>query len=127
MGLFLISTMLFYEDYTTTLYGYRMLPTLKVNEWVIPWVALIPQLTQVGMGYIYAKDPRQTWALKLAIFAAVVDISTDVYYKASGSGWSASILVLSLVESIFLFTLASEWLLTVSLNALIGMTKEFLN
>src|SRR3990172_809632 len=88
---------IFIEDYSTSLAGYQQLPTRKVNEWVIGLVALLPQIGQIGFMYVFATDTNKRWAILITAGLHLVDVATDVIYKASGLGFEAW--AVALVES----------------------------
>ena len=100
------------EDYGSSLYGYRLLPTQKVNDWVIPLVALLPQAGQIVFGFIYAKDTEQRWAGLAWCALHVFDVGTDVYFKAYGQ--PAWVWLAAFVETEVVFSLGSELLLVLS-------------
>ncbi len=117
--LFVISLGLSYESYMTTMRGYQMLPTAKINPWIIPLVALLPQVGQVAFTYVFAVDTRKRWGIFIAFFLHLFDMLTDVYFKAHGQAlW---VYILAFFESELLFTLGAVLGLTFSLGMLIEL------
>jgi hypothetical protein len=122
--LFIIAVGLSIEDYMTTLKGYELLPTAKANDWIIPLVALLPQVGQVAFTFTFASDTRRRWAILVAFGLHFIDVSTDVYFKAYGRPlW---VWLVALVESELLFTLGSELALTFSLGMLLELVPNAL-
>ena len=67
--LLIISLGLSYESFTTTMRGYQMLPTSKINPWIIPLVALLPQVGQVGREPVAHPDLALTgWQQRVEMF-----------------------------------------------------------
>lgn len=117
--LFIISLGLSYESFTTTMRGYQMLPTSKINPWIIPLVALLPQVGQVAFTYVFAMDTRKRWGIFIAFFLHLFDMITDVYFKAAGHDFW--VYLLAFFESELLFTLGAVLGLTFSLGMLIEL------
>ena len=115
---------IFIEDYSTSLAGYQQLPTRKVNEWVIGLVALLPQVGQIGFMYVFAADTNKRWSILVAAGLHLVDVATDVIYKASGLGFEAW--VVALVESEIVYTLGSEIMIVTSLGMIIRLFPAFI-
>lgn len=112
------------EDYSTSLQGYSELPTRKINTWVIPLVAALPQVLQILMVYAYATDTKRGgWILAIATIAHVVDVGLDVFYKAGGE-WS--LVPISIVETEFVYTFGSEFLLTFSFALILETFPDFI-
>lgn len=120
--LFIISLGLAYESYQTTLRGYQLMPTAKVNSWIIPLVALLPQVGEVAFTYIFAVDTRKRWGILIAFLLHIFDTVTDVFYKAHGQDWI--VWILAFIESEVLFTLGAVVGLTLSLGMLIELTPH---
>lgn len=119
--LFGISIVLMVEDYQTSLYGYQMVPTNKVNPNLGFWVALLPQAIQVALTYL-GIEKRNPWYIIAAGVALMLDISTDVYFKSFG--WQTTELVMiATLESFVLYTLGSEVLFVLSGGALWSLIK----
>lgn len=119
-----------FEDYSTSRLGYEMLPTRKANPGVIFAVALIPQIGQIGFGYAWGREWKVNRQLALvSLFTALglhlVDVGTDVYFKAAGST-GIGVWLLSLVEAELIYTLGSEIMLVVSFGMLVQLLPEFL-
>jgi len=121
--MFIISCALMVEDYTTSRLGYALLPTQKANEWVIPLVALLPQVGQVGFGYVFATDTNKRWSLIIAVMLWVTDVFTDVFFKAYGG--TAAIYGVATAESIIIYSLGSEVMMATSVGMLILLTPAF--
>lgn len=119
-ALFVVACGLFIEDYSTSLLGYQRLPTQKANDWVIPLVALLPQLGQVGFLYVFASDTSKRWGALVAIALHVADVTTDMAFKI-GSNLSAPMFLLTLAETEILYTIGSEVLLTVSFGMILAL------
>jgi hypothetical protein len=117
--LFIISLGLSYESFMTTMRGYQMLPTAKINSWIIPLVALLPQVGQVAFTYVFAVDTRKRWGIFIAFILHLFDMLTDVYFKAHGQ--DAWVYILAFFESEILFTLGAVLGLTFSLGMLIEL------
>jgi len=100
------------EDYGSSLYGYQLLPTHKVIDWVVPLVALLPQAGQIVFGFLYARDVDQRWAGLAWLALHVFDVGTDVYFKAYAQ--PAWVWLAALIESEVIFSLGSETLLVLS-------------
>lgn len=113
----IIGSAAFIEDYTTSLEGYKMYPTRKAHDWVIPIVAFLPQIGQMGFAYIFMSDTDKKWGLLVALALHVADVYCDVLYKTIGGDW-----VKAFIESELIFTLGSE----IMLSAGIGLLLETL-
>ena len=112
------------EDYSTSRMGYMELPTRKINTWVIPLVAALPQVLQILMAYAFMTDTKRGgWALGIAGFAHVVDVGLDVFYK-SGGEWA--LVPLSIVETELVYTFGSEFLLAFSFGLILETFPDFL-
>jgi len=119
--LFGISIVLMVEDYQTSLYGYQMIPTNKVNPNLGFWVALLPQATQVALTYL-GIEKKNPWYIVVAGVMLCLDVSTDVYFKSFG--WQSNGLVLiATLESFLLYTLGSEVLFVLAGGALWSLLK----
>ena len=118
--LLFISIGLSIEDYMTSLMGYQLLPTAKANNWIIPLVALLPQVGQITFAFAFATDTRKRWAGLVMFGLHFFDVLTDVYFKAHGQ--AAWVYGVALLESEVLYTLGSEIALVFS----IGMLFELL-
>lgn len=125
LGCFLVALalILMFEDYATSKAGYLALPTQKVNSgWVIFAVAALPQVGQIVLYYIFARDTRKGWSALLASVFFLADLGTDSWYK-SGGDWS--LMPLAIVESFFVFTLGSEVLFTIAVGFVAETFGEF--
>lgn len=121
--MFLVACALMYEDYSTSLLGYEALPTHKANEWVIPLVALLPQLGQVGFAYVFVTDTNKKWAAAIMIVLWNIDVLTDVYYKAYGLNWFWT--GAATIETITIYSIGSEIMLATSIAMLVGLLPAF--
>ena len=114
--MFITAAGISYEDYSTTFEGYKLVPTAKVNEWAITLVALLPQIGQIGFAYVFASDSKKGWAALLVIILHVVDVYTDVRFKANGQ--DLGVYLIAWVESEVVYTIGSEIALAVSIGML---------
>jgi hypothetical protein len=128
-----IGAFAFYEDYQSSLHGYNLLPTRKTGQEVVQVVALLPQVGQIIFFYMFGNSIETTPNGKrrinyiyftVAFFLLLFDLGTDVYFKASGM--SLAVWVIALVESITVFTIGSEMLLTASLGLFFELFPEAL-
>lgn len=110
------------EDYSTTLEGYRLVPTAKVNDWILPLVALLPQVGQIGFAYLFATDTNKRWAVLVAFVLHVIDVYTDVRFKAAGQG--LDVWFIALVESEVIYTLGSELMVAASFGMLVRLVPS---
>jgi hypothetical protein len=118
-----LAIILMWEDYATSKAGYLALPTQKVNSgYVILAVAALPQVGQIVLYYIFARDTRKGWAALLASIFFLADLGTDAWYKSAGQ-WS--LMPLAIAESLFVFTLGSEVLFTIALGFVAETFGEF--
>lgn len=121
VGLALILMM---EDYATSRAGYLALPTQKVNStWVTFAVAALPQAGQIVLFYIFGRDTKRGWAALIALAFFVADLGTDAWFK-SGGAWG--LMPLAIIESLFIFTLGSEVLFTISVGFVAEAFPEFI-
>lgn len=111
----------FYEDYQSSLHGYAMLPTRKSGEEIMKAIALLPQVGQIIFFYMFGQTaeilPNGRRRINylyfvIAFFLLLFDLGTDMYFKASGLG--VGVWFIAFVESITIFTIGSEMLLTAS-------------
>lgn len=123
LAMFIVSCALMYEDYTTSRLGYEALPTRKANMWVIPLVALLPQLGQVGFAYVFMTDTSKRWAMVITVLLWSVDVLTDVYFKAQGLNllWTGA----ATAETIVIYSIGSEIMLVTSVAMLIDLAGPF--
>lgn len=123
----------FYEDYQSSKYGYGLLPTRKSGQEVIEVIALLPQVGQIIFFYMFGRtaeilpDGRRRinyLYFIVAFFLLLFDLGTDMYFKASGMPlWVWGV---AFVESITVFTIGSEMLLTASLGIFLELAPEVL-
>ena len=128
-----IGAFAFYEDYQSSLHGYGMLPTRKSGQEVIQVIALLPQVGQIIFFYMFGNSievlPNGRRRINyiyftIAFFLLLFDLGTDMYFKASGL--LLAVWVIAFVESITVFTIGSEMLLTASLGLFFELAPEAL-
>lgn len=128
-----IGAFAFYEDYYSSLQGYMMLPTRKSGDEVVQVIALLPQIGQIIFFYMFGRSVVTTASGRkrfnllyfiIAFFLLLFDLGTDMYFKAFGM--AAYVYVVAFVESITVFTIGSEMLLTASLGIFIELVPEAL-
>lgn len=127
VALLWIGLALGYEDYSTSRAGYESFPTRKVNSWVIPIVALLPQVGQVAFAFVFAQDTKKFWAILISALLFMFDFTSDVWFKTNGAtvntaGWGFAIM-----ETLVLYTIGSEIAITVSLGVLTELLPDFLD
>lgn len=127
--MFVTSIVTSIEDYTTSYRGYMALPTRKANAFVIYFVALIPQIGQIGFSYAWGREALNSKAMALlslgiALGLHSIDVITDMVYKALGQG--PLVWVIAFFESELLYTLGSEVMITVSFGMLVALVPEFI-
>lgn len=122
----------FYEDYQSSLHGYNLLPTRKSGQEVVAVIALLPQVGQIIFFYAFGVSIEFTNGRRkmnylyffVAFFLLLFDLGTDMYFKASGmSFW---VWVIAFIESIAIFTIGSEILLTASTGLFFELAPEAL-
>jgi len=128
-----IGAFAFYEDYQSSLHGYALLPTRKSGQEVIAVIALLPQVGQIIFFYMFGNSieilPNGKRRINyiyfiIAFFLLFFDLGTDIYFKASGM--PAIVWVIAFVESITVFTIGSEMLLTASVGLFLELAPEAL-
>ena len=129
----IIGAFAFYEDYQSSLHGYNLLPTRKTGIEVVQVIAMLPQVGQIIFFYMFGNSIETLPSGKrrinyiyfiIAFFLLLFDLGTDVYFKASGM--SLVVWIIALVESITIFTIGSEMLLTASLGLFFELAPEAL-
>lgn len=123
LALLIISIVVMYEDYSTSLAGYQALPTRKVNEWIEYFVAAIPQLSQVALVYIFVDNTTKKWAIFGGVAAWLVDSAVDIYYKSYNMGWT--VFGIAVLETTIIYTWGSEILFTLSAGMLLQLLPSF--
>lgn len=126
---FVVSCTIFFEDYSTSRLGYLDLPTLKANVWISWFVALIPQLLQIALLYVFIEDTHKRWALLIAFFAHFVDVGTDVWYKVTNHRdiiQHFDVWLIAFIESELIYSFGSEGMFTLSFGMLIQLFPDFL-
>jgi len=123
LALFVISILLMFEDYSTSLAGYQALPTRKANEWIEYFVAAIPQLAQVALVYVFVDNTTKKWAILGGVGAWLLDSGLDIYYKSHDLGWI--VFGMAALETTAIYTFGSEIMFTLSLGMLIQLLPNF--
>ena len=116
--MFIVGLAISIEDYSTTYFGYLAIPTRKANLWVIPLVALLPQIGQLGFGYAFASDTGKWWSLGIAGALHLVDAYTDVLYKIGGNG---ALTLTAIVETEVVYCLGSEVMTLLAFGMLVKL------
>lgn len=114
-----IAVFLAVQDYQTSRLGYMLLPSQKVDpETTAALVGLLPQLLQIAMMWVGATKPQaRKLAIILWLVAFVPDFAADLMFKMN---WAVqpepylAAVVSTVIETLFLFTLGSEFLLVLS-------------
>ncbi|MDH5183457.1 MAG: hypothetical protein OEX12_06150 [Gammaproteobacteria bacterium] len=107
-----------WEDYLSSYHGYMLLPTRKATPWIGYLIGALPWAGQITLFYAFIQSGDEKTGEPNAAFLwatlslLVIDLSTDVYYKAYGG--DVGIWLIALFESFFLFTMGSEVLLTIA-------------
>jgi len=122
ISMLVVSTGLIVEDYTTSYLGYQAIPTNKANIWVIYLVALLPQVLQMGFGYVFLDDSEKRWAITVVFLALFIDVATDVMFKATGLNYT---IIIAILESLLLYTLGSELMFTVAFGVFVQILPDF--
>jgi hypothetical protein len=122
----IVSAGLSYEDYISSYNGYMALPTRKATEAIYFLAALVPQIGQIifGWDFLKDKDGRKPWKFLIVFVLHLVDVGTDVWFKANGMG--AGVWFLAFLESEALFTLGSEVLLVTSFSMAADLFASFI-
>ena len=126
-----ISLMLMYEDYCTSRAGYIAIPTLKINDYTIAVVPILPSLIAFMAGWVWFtmdvndKNDRRTRAAYFMLTAVclLVDIGTDVIYKIGGN-WGNVLWAIG--EAFFIYTIGSEVLLGASFGLVLDLFPDML-
>ncbi len=119
MGL-IFSSIIFAEDYATSLAGYQELQTRKILPIVVYAVAFLPQIGQIIFSYAAVTDVNKRWAGVLAFILFLTDWGLDVYYK-SGPSHSFDRVLLAGVESFVIYTILSEVMLMLCIGTLLEL------
>lgn len=107
------------QDYRTSVLGYQLLPSQKVDpETTAALVGALPQLFQIALAWVVASRARgRRLALLLWLIAFAFDFASDYYFKIEGVAWPSefvphAILAFSIVgETFVLYTFGSEFML----------------
>jgi len=130
--IFIISVGISYQDYMSSYYGYLLFPTQKVKEgwWVVPGIALLPQIVTFPLYYGVVKGEVDGFRdLKIGMMYAMffIDSFSDVYYKVNGDLLgNISVTVFAIFETLIVFNLMSEVLMVLSWGLMIELTPLFL-
>lgn len=126
-AIMVIALWLFGQDYATSVAGYRLLPSRKLETDVTAaLVGALPQLIQIAMAWVLVTRAEHGRRLAAVVWLAtfLADFGTDYYFKISALDWPANplehvFLAGSVMgETFFLFTLGSEWMLILAVNNL---------
>lgn len=113
------------EDYSTSRLGYEMFPTQKANAWVVPIVALLPQVGQVGFMLVFMFDTRKRWSAAISGLLFVFDVTTDVWFKTNGMAMGLLGFIYGFGETIVLYTIGSEVTISVAFGMCIELFPDF--
>jgi len=120
-----ISIGIAYEDYSTSLLGYQAIPTQKVNPWIVPLVALMPQVIQIVLFFNFLSDTSKIGNLIIAVVVHFIDVGLDVYYKSAGVS-GIELTAIAWIESELIYTLGSEILLVMSFGMVFELFPDFI-
>ena len=115
-ALFVVALRLSWEDYSTSVLGYKLINTNKTSADIAWFVGALPQLLEIAFGFV-AIEKRSQGALAISLLAFVLDVTTDVVYKTWGLPTYS--IPIAIVESVVLFTLGSEFLLIASFQNIV--------
>jgi hypothetical protein len=110
------------SDYETNLAGYLMLPGNKINTWVPYLVALIPQLGQIILFYVYITDTSKKWTLIVLGLLHFVDMATDVVFMTPGWDWAS--IALTVFQAEVIYTIGSHVIVTLTLGLAIDLWPD---
>lgn len=122
-----------YEDYRSSYHGYNMLPTRKSGEEIVQVIALLPQVGQIIFFYMFGvslvrlpsgRHKANYIYFTIAFFLLLFDLGTDMFFKASG--FPAYVWVIAFIESITVYNIGSELLLTSCLGLMFELVPEAL-
>lgn len=123
----------FYEDYQSSLHGYNLLPTRKSGQEVVQVIALLPQVGQIIFFYMFGNSietlPNGRRKINyiyfiVAFFLLLFDLGTDIFFKAYEQDFI--VWIIAFVESVTVFTIGSEMLLTASIGLFFELAPEAL-
>ena len=129
----IIGCFAFYEDYQSSLHGYELLPTRKTGQEIVQVVALLPQVGQIIFFYMFGRTIEYLPSgrrrinylyFTIAFLLLLFDLGTDMYFKASGM--PLAVWGIAFVESITIFSIGSEMLLTASSGIFLELAPEAL-
>jgi hypothetical protein len=128
-----ISTKLLLADYSMSRFGYEMLPSQKI-EGTIGAVALMPQFFQWLSLFIIISlqtdndpdnDKYTAWIALVGLISMLFDIGTDLYYQTGGFQMALENIGVTIVESVVVFTLASDFLFAFCLSVILAIVLRF--
>jgi hypothetical protein len=132
-ALLYVSIKLFIRDIETTMWGYQQFPTNKGGADISLYVALFFPVLQMTMGALsialFTDDDKgnDKWAfvfLGLSFIGFVFDAGTDIFFRTH-LNMSFSTIAFGLVETILIYTLASEVSLAIAVTGLIIVLPYF--
>ena len=130
---FIASVALIVEDYWTSYEWYQSLPTKKIFPATSIAASLLPTLVTIVCTYMFAENTNRGWALLAVFFAIFIDFYSDMSYKA---GWTLGVdsmgemngvnILYAGMETIILFTIGAELLLSMSFGMLLELWADFI-
>jgi hypothetical protein len=133
-ALLYVSIKLFIRDIETTMWGYQQFPTNKGGADISLYVALFFPVLQMTMGALsialFTDDDKgnDKWAyvfLGLSFVGFIFDAGTDIFFRTH-LNLSFATVAFGLVETILIYTLASEVSLAIAVTGLIIILPYFL-
>lgn len=121
-GIFVIAIFLSVQDYQTSVLGYRLIPSQKIDpDTTAALVGALPQLFQIALAWVIASRQKgRKLAMLLWLIAFLFDFASDYYFKSSGVEWPPGVLTHALIaasilgETFVLYTFGSEFMLIFS-------------
>jgi hypothetical protein len=118
-SIFVIAFFLSIQDYQTSVLGYRLIPSQKIDpDTTSALVGALPQLFQIALAWVIASRQKgRKLAILLWLIAFSFDFASDYYFKSSGVTWPSDVLAHALVaasilgETFVLYTFGSEFML----------------
>ena len=127
-GLF-ISGRLLVADYAMSRGGYEMFPSHKAPG-TVGAVALMPQFFQwltlfIAISLQTDSDPDNdkyiAWVGVIGFTSMLFDIGTDLYFQTAGFQMTIEDIFVTIVESVVIFTMASDFLFAFCLSVLLAV------